>query len=420
MRVLLRMKLFVSVGQQHASSARLFWCFLSFLFTLCAPTQTHMLLNLLLLAFGIALLVVGAEFLVRGASRLASMMGMTSLVVGLTIVAFGTSAPELAVSIGASLSGRSDLAVGNVVGSNILNVLLILGASAAIVPLVVSRQLVRVDVPIMVGVSVLAWVLSMDGSLGRIDGAVLFSLIVAYIFFTIWQSRRSNRRDDKSAGDDAAATALGASDESETKTMQPKLWVQCVMIVGGLVLLVTGARAVVHSSVEIARVLGVSELVIGLTIVAAGTSLPEVAASLVAAIRGERDIAVGNVVGSNIFNVLAILGAAAIVAPGGSVPISSAVLRFDFPVMTAVAVACLPIFFTGYSISRWEGFLFLGYYIAYLTFVIFSATDHYATEALGIAILYFALPLTVVTLLVTVSRRIKYVRALRLYMRRAR
>lgn len=378
-----------------------------------------MLLNLLLLAFGIALLVVGAEFLVRGASRLASMMGMTSLVVGLTIVAFGTSAPELAVSIGASLSGRSDLAVGNVVGSNILNVLLILGASAAIVPLVVSRQLVRVDVPIMVGVSVLAWVLSMDGSLGRIDGAVLFSLIVAYIFFTIWQSRRSNRRDDKSAGDDAAATALGASDESETKTMQPKLWVQCVMIVGGLVLLVTGARAVVHSSVEIARVLGVSELVIGLTIVAAGTSLPEVAASLVAAIRGERDIAVGNVVGSNIFNVLAILGAAAIAAPDG-VPISSAILRFDFPVMTAVAVACLPIFFTGYSISRWEGFLFLGYYIAYLTFVIFSATDHYATEALGIAILYFALPLTVVTLLVTVSRRIKYVRALRLYMRRAR
>ncbi len=378
-----------------------------------------MLLNLLLLAFGIALLVVGAEFLVRGASRLASMMGMTSLVVGLTVVAFGTSAPELAVSIGASLSRRSDIAVGNVVGSNIFNVLLILGASAAIVPLVVSRRLVRVDVPIMVGVSVLAWVLSADGSLGRIDGAVLFSLIVIYIVFTIWQSRRSNRHDDKSADDVAAAIALGASEESEAKAAQPKLWVQCVLIVGGLVLLVAGARAVVHSAAEIARVLGVSELVIGLTIIAAGTSLPEVAASLVAAIRGERDIAVGNVVGSNIFNVLAILGAAAIAAPDG-VPISSAVLRFDFPVMTAVAVACLPIFFTGYSISRWEGFLFLGYYIAYLTFVIFSATDHYATEALGIAILYFALPLTAVTLLVTVSRRIKYVRALRLYMRRAR
>lgn len=335
---------------------------------------------------GLVALIVGAELLVRGASRLAGAMGVSSLVIGLTVVAFGTSAPELAVSIKATLDGQSGVALGNVIGSNTFNVLFILGLSATIAPLVVSSQLVRLDVPVMIGVSLLTIALAWDATLGRLDGAILFSGILVYTGLLLYVSRKQQQS------------------ETESTEARPHglLWSGVIAVVG-FALLVVGSRLLVTSAVSIAEHFGVSNLVIGLTIVAAGTSLPEVVTSVVASLRGERDIAVGNVVGSNIFNLLCVLGATALIAPGG-IPISPSVLTFDLPVMTAVAVACLPIFFTGMTISRWEGLLLLGYYVAYTTYLILAATKHAAQESFGTAMMWFVIPITGVTLVVMFAR----------------
>lgn len=350
-------------------------------------------MNLETIAFlilGLVVLVVGAEALVRGASRLAAMVGIPSLVIGLTIVAFGTSAPELAVSVSSSLSGQSDLALGNVVGSNIFNVLFILGLSAVIAPLVVAQQLVRLDVPIMIGVSVLLLLLALDGNIGRLEGALLFAGIIGYTVFQIVQGLREKN----------AAVKEEYEEEFGPPVVQNKAraWaVNLLLIAVGLVLLVLGARWLVNSAVTIAESLGVSQLIIGLTIVAAGTSLPEVATSVIATIRGERDIAVGNVVGSNIFNILSVLGLSTVVSSGG-VMVAPEAIQFDIPVMIAVALACLPIFFTGNLIARWEGLLFLGYYGAYTAYLVLFATRSPTLEAFNTAMIWFVLPLTLVTL----------------------
>jgi cation:H+ antiporter len=336
---------------------------------------------------GAVLLIVGAELLVRGASRLAGAVGISPLVIGLTVVAFGTSAPEAAVSVDAALTGRAEIALGNVIGSNIFNVLFILGLSALIVPLVVSQRLVRLDVPLLIGASVLLFIMALDGRISRIDGALLFAGILAYV---VWSVRLSREESE----------AVRLEYEQQYGARAPvKRPLQVLAIIAGLVLLVLGARWLVDAAVTFARLLEVSELIIGLTIVAAGTSLPEVATSVLAAVRGERDIAVGNVVGSSIFNILAVLGLASLAAPGG-IAVSTAVLGFDLPVMIAVALACLPIFFTGRSIARWEGALFLGYYIAYAAYLILGATGHDALPAFSAVMLKFVLPLTVITLLV--------------------
>ncbi|MCL4826075.1 MAG: calcium/sodium antiporter [Caldilinea sp.] len=362
-----------------------------------------MWLSWLLLAGGLVVLVAGAELLVRGASRLAAALGIAPLVIGLTIVAFGTSAPELAVSVQSALRGQADIALGNVVGSNIFNVLFILGLSALIVPLLVAQQLVRFDVPLMIGVSVLVWVLSLNGFVERWEGAVLFAGILLYTVFLIVQSRREQNK--------TSATEF----EAEYALHEPVSWQRTVlnvgMAVGGLALLVLGARWFVDGAVGLARFLGLSELVIGLTIVAAGTSMPEVATSVVAALRGERDIAVGNVVGSNIFNILAVLGVAAIVAPGNGAPVANNMLVVDMPFMIAVAIACLPIFFTGHTISRWEGLLFLGYYVAYTIYLVLDAVNQPAIVQYREFMLLFVAPLTVITLLVSVGREIRRRRA---------
>jgi len=344
---------------------------------------------LALLIVGLILLVVGAELLVRGASRLAAAVGISPLVVGLTVVAFGTSAPELAVSIQSAFSGQADLALGNVLGSNIFNVLFILGLSALITPLVVSQQLVRLDVPVMIGVSVLLLLLSLDGVIARWEGGMLFAGIVAYMLFLIRQSRRATA---------TAASSAGAVQDADN-TMIGSWGRNVALVIGGLVLLVLGSRWLVNGAIELASSLGVSELVIGLTIIAAGTSLPEVATSVLASIRGERDIAVGNVVGSNIFNILAVLGLSGLVAPEG-IEVVRSVVVFDIPVMTAVAVACLPIFFSGFVIARWEGALFLGYYVAYTVYLVTHSADHALVPAFQTAMLYFVVPLTVITLVV--------------------
>ncbi len=251
-----------------------------------------------LLILGTVLLVAGAEFLVRGASKLAVSVGISPLVVGLTVVAFGTSAPELAVSTYAAFTGEAEIAIGNVVGSNIFNILFILGVSAMITPLVVAQQLIRLDIPIMIGVSILLLILGVDGKIGHIDGLLLFSMVVAYTVFLIRQSRKESR-----AVREEYEREFGVGKEEKT----PHAWkIDLAYMVGGALMLVLGSRWLVDGAVRVAVDLGVSELVIGLTIIAIGTSLPEVATSVVASLRGERDIAVGNVVGSNIFNILAV------------------------------------------------------------------------------------------------------------------
>ena len=318
---------------------------------------------------GLVLLVLGAEALVRGASRLASSLGVPPLVVGLTVVAYGTSTPEVAVSLQAALAGQADISLGNVVGSNIFNVLFILGLSAMIAPLVVSRKLVQIDVPLMVGVSALMLVMALDGRISRLDGAILAALVVVYTAFLVRQAK-----EERAEAREAAAAADGGN-AVPAPGPTGRMWaVNLAYIAAGLGLLVQGSGWFVESSMAIARMMGVSELVIGLTIVAAGTSMPEVATSIIATVRGERDIAVGNVVGSNIYNILAVLGFAALLSPSG-VAVAPAALDFDIPVMLAVAGACLPIFFTGHLIARWEGWLFFGYYVAYTLFLVWPASS---------------------------------------------
>jgi cation:H+ antiporter len=351
-------------------------------------------------ALGLIALVAGAELLVRGASKLALSFGISPLVVGLTVVAFGTSAPEMAVSVQSAWSGQVDIALGNVVGSNIFNVLFILGASALIVPLVVHQQIIRQEVPVMIGASLLLWAMAADGGISRWEGLLLASLIVGYTIVIIRQSRRETAA-IRAEYDDAF--------EGGAQGWDAHWGVQILLILAGLALLVLGSNWLVEAAVAFAKYLGVSELVIGLTIVAAGTSLPEVATSILAAIRGERDIAVGNVVGSNIFNILAVLGISASVAPG-DLAVAPAMLAFDLPVMIAVAVACLPIFFTGHLIARWEGTLFLAYYAAYTAYLILDAAGHDAQAGFSAVLGGFVLPLTALTLLVLSWRHWKRMR----------
>ncbi|MEO5661623.1 MAG: calcium/sodium antiporter [Polaromonas sp.] len=354
-------------------------------------------MTILLFIGGLIGLVLGAELLVRGASRLALSFGISPLVVGLTIVAFGTSAPEMAVSTGAVLNGQTDIAIGNVVGSNIFNVLFVLGVSALITPLVVNVQLIRQEVPIMIGASVLLLALGLDGKLGFIDGAILFALLIAYTVFLIVQSRAVS----KASQDDYAA---------EIKPALPggwdaKLHVQLLLIVMGLGLLVLGSDWLVTASTIFAKALGVSDLVIGLTIVAAGTSMPEVATSVMAAIKGERDIAVGNVVGSSTFNILGCAGLAGVVSGDLGLVMPAAFLNFDIWVMIAVSLACLPVFMTGHEIARWEGGVFLLYYFAYVIYLILATQQHAVLGLFSTAMISFVIPITVITLVVVLIKR---------------
>lgn len=342
-------------------------------------------MTIVLFLLGLTFLIIGAEALVRGASRLAGVLGISPLVIGLTVVAFGTSSPELAVSIKSVLSGQENIAMGNVIGSNIFNVFFILGLSALVVPLVAARQLVRKDVPLMIGLSVLVLIFSLDGNFSRTDGFIMVAGLLAYIWFLIWQSRKEkNSTETKHEG-------------GPEKPENPGWFINSGLVVVGLLLLVLGSRWLVESAVTFAQYMGVSELVVGLTIVAAGTSLPEVVTSLIAAIRGERDIAVGNVVGSNIFNIMAVLGISGIVAADG-IEISTAIIGFDLPVMIAAALACLPIFFTGGVISRAEGLLLFGYYLAYTLYLVLAANHHDALPEFSAVMLYFVVPLTAITL----------------------
>jgi cation:H+ antiporter len=353
--------------------------------------------TLLFFGVGLALLIVGAEAMVRGASRLAAAVGVSPLVIGLTVVAYGTSAPEMAVSVRGALAGQADILLGNVVGSNIFNVLFILGISATIAPLIVAQQLVRLEVPLVIVASVLLLLLALDGEIGRFDGLLLFTGMISYTVFAVRQSRRERKP--------VQAVYVEEFGNGRSRAGRQVI-IQIALIVVGLACLVVGARWLVEGAVAMAQALGLSELIIGLTVVAAGTSLPEVATSIVASLRGERDIAVGNVIGSNLFNILGALGLASLVV-GAGVTVSSAALRFDIPVMIAVSLACLPVFFTGNLIARWEGAIFLGYYLAYTLYLILKAVQHDALPAFSAIMLAFIMPLTVITLLVVVARSLR-------------
>jgi len=342
---------------------------------------------------GLVALVLGAGWLVRGAAKLALSFGISPLVVGLTVVAFGTSAPELAVSAGAVLDGKVDIAIGNVVGSNILNVLLILGASAVITPLLVHLQLIRQEVPIMIAASVALLLMMLDGVVATWESALLVGAMVIYTVFLVWQSRRQS----------ASADAEFEGEVDLNSTWDRHWSVQLGLILLGLVALVTGSHFLVEAAVTTAKQWGVSDVVIALTIVALGTSLPEIATSVTAALKGQRDMAVGNVVGSNTFNILGCLGISGMLSTSGLV-VAESVIHFDAWVMLAVALACLPIFISGREIARWEGVVFLLYYAAYTAYLILASQAHDALQQFSAVMLYFVVPLTVITMAVSLFK----------------
>jgi cation:H+ antiporter len=350
-------------------------------------------MTIIMLIAGLVLLVAGAEGLVRGASRIALSVGISPLVVGLTVVAFGTSSPEMAVSVSAVRSGEADIAIGNVVGSNIFNILLIVGVCALLLPLVISWRLVRLEVPLMIGVSILLWLFILDGELARWEAAILFAGVIGY---TVWAIRASRK-------ESAAAQEMSAPGAEPPAAPSP-WYVNLGLVIIGLVLLVVGSNWMVDSAVEIAEEFGLSDLVIGLTIVAAGTSLPELATSILATLKGERDIAVGNVVGSNIFNILAVLGLSGMVGTK-ELQASSFVQDIDVPVMILVAAICLPVFFSGRNLMhRYEGFLFIVAYVLYVTYLVWNSSDAGAPDWYAPVIWFGLVPLAVVVVLVTAWR----------------
>ncbi len=351
-------------------------------------------MNVLMFILGLAALVLGAESLVRGAGRLATTLGVSPLVVGLTVVAFGTSAPEVAVSVNAALSGSTDIAVGNVVGSNIFNILFILGISALITPLVVHAQIIRQEIPILIGSCLMLFAFSADDRITAVESILLLLTLAAYTVFLIIQSRKESQE----IMDEYAAENLKQS------RWDSPVYVQIGLIAIGLVLLVQGSEWLVDAAVIFARHMGVSDIVIGLTIVAAGTSMPEVATSVMAAFKGERDIAVGNVVGSNTFNILGGLGITGLIAPAGIV-VPPSLMNFDLWVMLAVCFACIPVFISGREIARWEGAVFLGYYIAYVAYLILASKAHDAIGAYSSVMMSFVIPITLITLVAVMIRR---------------
>ena len=335
-----------------------------------------MAVDVLLLLVGLGGLTVGGSLLVTGAAGIGLRFGLAPAVVGLTIVAAGTSAPELAVTGQAVASGDSALAVGGVIGSNIANILLVLGVAALMGTITVASRVVRLDVPLMVAASVAFALAALDGELGRVDGAIL---VVALVGFVWWTMRSS-------AGGDVA---------EEVPDEPGPLWRTLAELVGGLAVLVVAARVVVANAESLAVDLGVPELVVGLTVVALGTSAPEIATTVIAARRGEQDLAVGNAVGSNIFNVLMVLGLPALLA---GIEVDEAARSLDLPIMVAVAVACLPIIAYNHRLDRWEGLVFVAYYAAYLTYLALDATDHATTDGFGFVMVVFVVPLTALTI----------------------
>lgn len=323
------------------------------------------------------LLVGGAELSVRGAVRLAALLRVRPLIIGLTVVALGSSAPQMAVSLQAAFSDSSDIGVGSVIGGNIFNVLVTLGLSALIIPLRVARELVRVDIPLMIAASLLVCLLAWDHKLGPLDGLILLAGLLVYLLIVLRQSGYGARH--------------GKVITDPRPRQTGRLLIRIAAMASGLVLMIGGSHLLVSSSVELALGLGLSERIIGLTVVAVSTSLPALVTSLIAALRGERQIAVGNVIGSNLFNLCGVLGLTAVIAPQ-SLSVSPNALVFDLPVMLGVAILCLPLFLAGYRITRAEGLLLLTLYLAYGLHLVALSTGMALAESLEQLMIRYVLP----------------------------
>ena len=308
-----------------------------------------MLLDILLIIIGVVLVLKGADFLTEGASALARRMHVPEIVIGLTIVAAGTSAPELFVSVVSALNGTPDLAVGNVVGSNTMNCMLIVGCAAMVAPMTISRSTVRKDIPFAVMASILLTCIALDNYLGRVDGIILLLGFVVFMAYTLLQAKNGQ-----------------AEPQTEVRQLNP--WLSLLFLVIGLAMLVAGSNVFVGSASSVAAALGISEGVIGLTVVAGGTSLPELATSVVAARKGQSAIAIGNVIGSNVFNILLILGMTAVISPLQIEGINT----IDMAVMLISVILVWLFSFTRFTVERWEGALLVGGYLAYLTWLISS------------------------------------------------
>ena len=305
------------------------------------------LLELLILAVGFVLLVKGADWFVDGACNIAERFHIPQLVIGLTIVAMGTSAPEAAVSITAASKGVADITIGNIVGSNIINILIILGLSAAIVPLRVAKSTVRIEIPFMIGMTVLLFLLGLDGSIGLTDGLIFVACFLLYLGYLLW-------------------VALKHPETAAEEGKKLKLWQALLALVLGMGMILLGSDLAVDAASEIARIMGLSERFIGLTIVALGTSLPELFTSVTAARKGNADIAIGNIVGSNIFNILFVVGLSSLLIP---VPFAHAFL-IDTIIATGVAVLLWVCCMKHNKLARWSGFLMLGCYAVYLAYLL--------------------------------------------------
>lgn len=310
-----------------------------------------MLIAVLLIS-GLILLYVGAELLVKGSSGVALRAGIPSLVVGLTIVAFGTSAPELVVSITAGLQGTGDMAVGNVVGSNIMNIAVIIGLSAVILPLKANLKVLKIDIPIVITISFLMLVFLLDKTILRYEAILLVILFVMYVTFTVVQGRREQKK-------------IEGEDETIIIDKKRPLSLDIIFIIAGLASLVFGSKLFVNGATDLARIFGISDAVIGLTIVAGGTSLPELATSVIAAVKKEEDIAIGNIVGSNIFNILGILGITGTMTP----LVAGGIGYADIAVMIGITIFLLPLMRTGFRIVRAEGIVLLVIYAGYMWYL---------------------------------------------------
>jgi cation:H+ antiporter len=338
---------------------------------------------------GLLALIAGAELFLKAVDHFGLKWGVSPLIMGLTVVAFATGAPELAISLKAALNGSADLVLGNIIGSNIANILLILGITALIAPINITKRIIKVDVPIVIGVSILLYILSLDGSLSAVDGSILLAGLLAYSYYTYLHIKKSKELDD---GEEEAVFEYAETPEDLARGNW--FYIKNIgLLVIGLVFIVVGSDWMVDSAVSIARILGLSELVIGLTIISIGTSLPEVATSLSAARKGKADIAVANVLGSNLYNILLTLGLTLIIAPG-VLAVSADVIKLNLPFMVAVSIACIPIFMAGFNLTRLDGSLFLIYYSTYLTYLVLDTMASPAALTIEWMMLWFVLPLT--------------------------
>ncbi len=331
---------------------------------------------------GLIALIGGAEILVRAVTRLASAIGISRLIIGLTVVAFGTSAPELAISIKAGISGQTDLMLGNIIGSNISNTLLILGLVAMLIPLKVNKWLIKSDLPIMIGITAVVYFFSLNGMITFWECLILTGLLITYLIFLARQG---------GAGTDEIIV--------KPKRKISSLLIYLFFCIVGFVLLITGAQWMIDSALIFAEWIGVSELVIGLTVVAIGTSLPEIVVVMVAAIKKERDIAVGSIIGSNILNLLAVLGVSGLFIQG-PIPVQDVLIRFDIPLLIVISILCVPIFYTGYRITRWEGGIFLFFYGSYLYYLYLSGTGHHLLELFTFLMSRWIIPMIILIIVI--------------------